>query len=197
MTIPESSRIVSKDLLASRTALLTAATSGIGAESARQLADAGAAAIVINGRNEANGRRMLAQLQEHAPATRFYFVQGDVTDTAAARSVFEEAARRLGRLDIYVHCAGAQIKPDLFVNADPATFEPLMDGHFNCILHCCHHAVALMREAGGGSIVTIASDAGKIARPARRSSAAQKPPRSCSRARSRSKSRASVSGRTA
>jgi len=56
MTTSSSLRIGSPGLLDSAVALLTASTSGIGAESARQLAQAGARAVIINGRNEETGK---------------------------------------------------------------------------------------------------------------------------------------------
>jgi len=88
-----------------------------------------------------------------------------VTIPGQAETLFTRVAEAFGRLDILVHCGGAQIKPDLFVNVDPATFQPQLDGHFTSMLHCCYHAVPMMRQAGGGAIITIASDAGKLATP--------------------------------
>lgn len=165
MTTSTSYGINSKDLLASRVALLTASTSGIGAESARQLAQAGASAVIINGRNEAKGQALAAELGRTSPATKFVFIKADVVSPGAADMLFKRVADGFGRLDIFVHCGGAQIKPDLFINSDPATYQPQIDGHFTCMLHCCHYAVALMRQTGGGAIVTVASDAGKLATP--------------------------------
>ena len=70
-----------------------------------------------------------------------------------------------GSIDVLVHAGGAEISPKLFVDLDPATFRPLMDGHFTSLLNCCAKVVPAMMRQGGGSIVVIASDAGKVATP--------------------------------
>lgn len=165
MTTLTSCRIGSSELLASRVALLTASTSGIGAESARQLAQAGASVVIINGRNEYTGKKIEADLRHDVPDTKFLFIKGDVTNPEQMQAMFVQVADEFGRLDIFVHCGGSQIKPDLFVDVDPATYQSQIDGHFTSMLYCCHHAVTLMKRTGGGAVVTIASDAGKIATP--------------------------------
>jgi 2-hydroxycyclohexanecarboxyl-CoA dehydrogenase len=162
--------IQSVELLRDKVALITAGTSGIGAESARHLALAGIRAVAMNGRDEGRGRALEARLRAEFPGTAFLFIQGDVRDHVQAGQVVDRAVREFGRLDVLLHCGGAQIKPDIFINTDPATFQPMIDGHFTSLLHCCHHAIPHLRasaEAGAGAaIIAIASDAGKVATPA-------------------------------
>lgn len=160
------STFVSPDLLAGKVAVITAGTSGIGAESARQMAMAGIRAVVVNGRDDKRGRDLEARLRAGAPGTEFLFVKGDVCDPTQAGAVFARAREAFGRIDVLVHCGGAQIKPDIFINTDPSTYQPMIEGHFTSLLHCCHHAIPHLRESGQASIITIASDAAKIATPA-------------------------------
>jgi 2-hydroxycyclohexanecarboxyl-CoA dehydrogenase len=152
-------------VLASRVAMVTASTSGIGKQIALQMAAAGARAIILNGRNEETGRAVEAELRTQAPETEVLFVAADLTDPPQVDRLFKQAVDRFGQLDILVHCGGAQVRPDLFANIDPASFRPLIDGHFVSLLTCCHHAVPLMMARGEGAIVVVASDAGKIATP--------------------------------
>lgn len=152
-------------LLGGKVALVTASTSGIGAETALRLAQAGAEAVVINGRNPDTGRQVEERLRAGCPGTQFKFVAGNLDDIEQVRRLVAQAKAAFGRIDILVHCGGAQIKPDLFINTDAATFLPMMNGHFMSLLNVCHCVVPIMKEQGGGAIVAVASDAGKIATP--------------------------------
>lgn len=152
-------------LLAGKVALVTAGTSGIGAESALRLAQAGAKAVIVNGRNPQTGAEVAARLRSQQPGTEFGFIAGDLNDLTQVRALFAAVMQAHGRIDILVHCGGAQIKPDLFVNSDASTFQPMMNGHFMSLLYACHCAVPIMKAQNGGAIVAIASDAGKIATP--------------------------------
>lgn len=152
-------------LLAGKVALLTASTSGIGAETARRMAQAGAQAVIINGRNPDTGRAVEERLRAQFPGTQFKFIAADLDDIEAVRRLVAEAKAAFDRIDILVHAGGAQIKPDLFINTDAATFQPMMNGHFMSLLNVCHCVVPIMKAQGGGAIVAVASDAGKIATP--------------------------------
>jgi len=152
-------------LLQSQVALVTASTSGIGAETASQLAQAGARAVVINGRNPQTGRDVEERLRAQHPGTAFRFIAANLDELEQVRRLVAEAMAAFGRIDILVHCGGAQIKPDLFIHSDPATFQPMLDGHFMSLLYCCHCVVPIMKAQGSGAIVAVASDAGKIATP--------------------------------
>jgi 3-oxoacyl-[acyl-carrier protein] reductase len=152
-------------LLGGQVALVTASTSGIGAETALRLAQAGARAVVVNGRNADTGRQVADRLHAQCPDTQFKFIAADLDDLEQVRRLVAESRDAFGRIDILVHCGGAQIKPDLFVNTDAATFAPMLQGHFMSLLYCCHCVLPIMKEQGGGAIVAVASDAGKIATP--------------------------------
>jgi len=152
-------------LLAGKVALVTAGTSGIGAESALRLAQAGAKAVIVNGRNPQTGAEVEARLKSQMPATDFKFIAADLNEIEQVRTLFAAAMQAYGRIDIVIHGGGAQIKPDLFINTDAATFQPMMSGHFMSLLYVCHCAVPIMKAQNGGAIVAIASDAGKIATP--------------------------------
>jgi gluconate 5-dehydrogenase/3-oxoacyl-[acyl-carrier protein] reductase len=129
----------SATLLAGKTAVLTASTSGIGLKTAEIMARSGAKAVLINGRNEAAGVKAAADIKSIAPDTDVHFVAADVTIPAEIEGLFRIAAEKLGGLDIFVHAM-----PGLA--AFPAA---------------CRHALPLMKARGGGAIVAIAADAAK------------------------------------
>lgn len=148
----------------SRVAVVTASTSGIGRETARLFAQGGAETVVLNGRNRDTGARVREQLGAAFPDTIFRFIAGDLNVPEQSRALFDEIQREIGRIDILVHCGGAQVKPEFFTRIDPETYQEQIDGHFKSFVTCCQRTIPMMPP--GGSIVAIASDAGKIATPA-------------------------------
>ncbi|MCP2636985.1 SDR family oxidoreductase [Microbacterium sp. HD4P20] len=86
--------------LSGRTALVTGSSRGIGADTARYLAEAGAN-VVINYRNKApRAEKLGAQLRELG--VEVLVVGADLTDSASVQAMFDEVERTFGRLDILV-----------------------------------------------------------------------------------------------
>jgi glucose 1-dehydrogenase len=87
-------------------AIVTGASSGIGAATAVALARAGATVAVNYHSDENGGRRTLADLE--GAGGRGIVVQADVSDEADVRRMFETAEEALGPIDIAVSNAGLQ-----------------------------------------------------------------------------------------
>ncbi|MGC5169817.1 SDR family oxidoreductase [Micromonospora sp. DT81.3] len=86
--------------LSGRTALVTGSSRGIGADTVRHLAAAGAD-VVINFRNKApRAEKLAAQLRE--TGVRALVVGADLTDPASVADMFDEVRREYGKLDILV-----------------------------------------------------------------------------------------------
>ncbi|WP_169582596.1 SDR family oxidoreductase [Microbacterium thalassium] len=86
--------------LAGKTALVTGSSRGIGADTARYLAQAGAD-VVINYRNKApRAEKLAAELRELG--VDVLVVGADLTDAASVQAMFAEVERAFGRLDILV-----------------------------------------------------------------------------------------------
>lgn len=155
-----------ENILNDQIVLLTAATSGMGLATAELCAASGARAIFVNGRNaEAGARAVERILAKAAPGTLVQFLPGDLTDPVQAMQVCSQVLSSQGRIDVFVHAGGAEVSPRLFVDLDPASYRPLIDGHFTSLLYCCQVVVPAMIRQSAGSIVVIASDAGKVATP--------------------------------
>ena len=91
--LPESS-------LSGKTALVTGSSRGIGADTARYLAQAGAN-VVINYRNKApRAEKLAAELRDLG--VQVLVVGADLTDAASVQAMFDEVARTFGTLDILV-----------------------------------------------------------------------------------------------
>ncbi|WEL57773.1 SDR family NAD(P)-dependent oxidoreductase [Pseudomonas kermanshahensis] len=147
--------------LQGKIAFITGAGSGIGAATARRLAEEGAT-VVLCGRN-------LKPLEAVASAIREAGGQAessvaDVSDEQAFVGAIEAAAKRHGRLDILVNNAMAYTwgAIDTTTSHDwHANFSTTVDGTF----WGTRTAMALMKAAGRGAIVNIASICGLFGTP--------------------------------
>lgn len=146
-------------------ALLTGASSGIGFESAAQLAEAGVPAVVINGRDPAKGEAAIAALRQRAPRSEFRFRAADVTDAAQASALVDFAVAEFGRIDVLVNCAGGDHAPKLFHDTRRDEIAAVLSHVMTGALYCSHAALPTMAAQRGGSIVNIASDAAKVPTP--------------------------------
>ena len=152
-------------LLDGKVAVVTMATGGICFEVARQLGQAGARGVIVNGRSEESGRKAVERLKADAPNTDYVFVAADVSDGPSQKALFDAAKDRFGGTDILVH-AGRSPNPsggvNLFTELKPEKFEGAAKGYFLSLIYACHYAVPQMLERGGGSILAVLSDAAKI-----------------------------------
>lgn len=128
----------------SKTILMTAATSGIGKAAARMYGEAGAQTVILNGRNAETGAKVSAELAALNPGTQYRFIQGDIGVAAQIGRLFSEMRDIAPRLDVFVHCGGAQIAPTFFKHLDPSTYQEQIDGHFAGFMHCCRGALSMM-----------------------------------------------------
>lgn len=134
--------------LTGKVAIITGGATGIGLGSARALAAEGATIVLFG-----LGR---AALDAAAAGTGGIGIEGDVSSAAAVAALFAEVSRRFGRVDIVVNSAA--IQPYGTVETmDEAGWDRVLAVNLKGIYLTSHHAVPLMREAGGGAIVNIAS----------------------------------------
>jgi len=140
--------------LENRTALVTGAASGIGAATARRLAAEGARVGVADV-NEAGARDVAAELDGVA-------VQMDVTDTSSVRAGVARAVEGLGGpIDILVNNAGTD-RFAFFVNTDEALWDLVLAVNLRGVIAVTHALLPSMHERGGGVIVNVASEAGRV-----------------------------------
>ncbi len=142
--------------LAGRTALVTGATSGIGFEIARGLAQAGAQ-VTINGRDQERLDAACAVLAEDGAVTGLAF---DVSDEAAIVRALEAAPG----FDILVNNAGLRDRR-AFLELDTTALRRLIDAIVLGPATLARLLVPEMAARGWGRIINVTSIAGPLGRP--------------------------------
>lgn len=136
-----------------RVAVVTGAASGIGRDISRVLALAGAT-VVLADVNEGGLAETRSLVEAAGGTVRIHLC--DVAERAAVDAVADGAVRLLGRLDIWVNCAGVIIhKPVLEVAEADLDFQVAVN--FKGVYWGCAAAARAMKGSGGGSIVNISS----------------------------------------
>ena len=148
-------------------ALVTGASSGIGAATVRRLAEDGATVGLVARRWE----RLTALADEIVAAGgAALVVEADLTDPDRAAGAVEEVADSFGRLDILVNSAGVMLL-DSALQAPLKEWDRMVDLNVRALLHVTHAAVphliaaAATSPRGVADVVNISSTAGRVARP--------------------------------
>jgi 3-oxoacyl-[acyl-carrier protein] reductase len=145
--------------LADKTAIVTGAASGFGAGIAKRFAEEGARVVIADIADD-KGRELAEEIGDQAR-----FVHADVTSDTDVAAMVDAAREAFGRLDILVNNAGMPQRNQPMLDVDEATFDKIFAVNVKSIYLAAIHAVPLLRESGGGSIVNTASTAGLRPRP--------------------------------
>ncbi|MFW5660336.1 MAG: 3-hydroxybutyrate dehydrogenase [Oceanicaulis sp.] len=149
--------------LTGQTAVVTGSTSGIGAALAEGLAKNGAN-IVLNGLGEPGEIEALRSriASEHGVTALYH--PANMLEPAEVADLVAFAHRQLGRLDILVNNAGIQhVAP--VEDFPEAKWDAIVAINLSSVFHATKAAVPLMRAAGRGRIVNVASVHGLVASP--------------------------------
>jgi NAD(P)-dependent dehydrogenase (short-subunit alcohol dehydrogenase family) len=144
--------------LGGRVALITGASSGMGASEAMLFAREGAAVAVADVL-EAEGRDVAARIAKAGGQARF--VRLDVTSEADWQAAVADTVAAFGKLDILVNNAGISgtFDPDTL---STSAWDRLMDVNAKGVFLGMKHAIPAMQRAGGGAIVNISSISGFV-----------------------------------
>lgn len=145
--------------LSGKTAIITGSTSGIGLGIARELARAGAD-VVLNSFTDSEADHQIAADIAAEFGVNARYIQADMSNGAACRKLIEDA----GRCDILVNNAGIQhIAP---IDEFPVEkWDAIIAINMSSAFHTTAAALPMMRAAGWGRVVNIASAHGLTASP--------------------------------
>ncbi|MGW7577364.1 SDR family NAD(P)-dependent oxidoreductase [Streptomyces sp. NPDC054765] len=135
-----------------RTAVVTGASSGIGAATARALAAAGYH-VVLTARRKDRIEALAAEL----PNTEAYAL--DVTDRAAV-DAFAAALDRYPSVDVLVNNAGGAYGAEPVATGDPADWRAMYEVNVLGVLHMTQALLPSLTASGEGTVVVLSSTAG-------------------------------------
>lgn len=138
--------------LAERRVLVTGASSGIGAATARALASAGARVAVTARRRE--------PLDDLAAGTGAIALTADIRDEVAARTMVAAAAERLGGLDALVNNAGV-MRPSPVGEGRVHDWRAMLDTNVLAPLIVTHAALPHLRASTCPDVVNVSSQSGR------------------------------------
>src|SRR6202023_2163351 len=145
--------------LQAKTALVTGAASGFGAEIARTFAREGAKVVLLD-LDAAGAQAVAGAIGPDALA-----ITGDVTSAADAESAVAHTLDRHGRLDIVVNNAGWTHRNRPLLEVGEAEFDKVYAINVKSIYHMTRAVVPPMRRQGGGCIINTGSTAAIRPRP--------------------------------
>jgi NAD(P)-dependent dehydrogenase (short-subunit alcohol dehydrogenase family) len=140
--------------LKGRRALVTGAATGIGRATAEYLVSLGAN-VFGAGLDEAEGQALAADY-----ATRdlpLLFRKADLTQEADVQATVKAAVEAFGGLDAVVNCAGIYMTGKRLEDVTDAEWDRTIAVNLTAIFRVCRATLPLLRAAGGGSVVNIAS----------------------------------------
>jgi 3-oxoacyl-[acyl-carrier protein] reductase len=141
--------------LKGRVALVTGASSGLGQQFARAVAENGAAVALVARRAD-----RLAELQKSIEAAggRALAIEADVTDRAAMARAFDAAEKAFGTVTILVNNAGIAQSSTRAVDVTPEEWRKVLAVDLDAVFHNAQEAARRMLAAKKpGAIINIAS----------------------------------------
>ncbi len=141
-------------MLDGQVAIVTGATSGIGAAIAAEFARQGAR-VVMTGRRVKDGAAVAERI-----GTNAVFLPADLTDHAAPARLVDTALDRFGRLDCLVNNAGIPGHPVPIAELDLAAFDQAIAVHVRAPLALIQQAARHMVPQRSGTVLNVASVSG-------------------------------------
>ncbi len=146
-----------------KVAVVTGSNSGIGLGVAEVLAARGAR-VVLNSFTDSPEDHALAARIAGETGTQVQYIQADMSDPDACRGLIAKTAEVFGGIDILVNNAGIQFVSPI-EDFPAARWDAIIAINLSSAFHTTAAALPLMRQAGWGRIVNIASAHGLTALP--------------------------------
>ena len=140
-----------------RVVLLAGASGGIGVATARMLLQRGArVALHYRSRLETLGEIAAAH------ADRALLVKADLTQPAQVEAMVRETTERFGKLDAFVSTVGTPLRIKLFLDTPQDAVDMTIDIELRSVISCTRAVLPALIANGGGRIVLVGSDSGKV-----------------------------------
>ena len=139
-----------------KTVIITGASAGVGAATARTFANLGANLVLV-----ARGQAALDVItDELAKITSVINVAMDINNSVANEALLETAAQAFGSVDVLVNNAGFHQRGDVMRN-QAADLAQMVDVNLRAPIQLSALMLPYLQKAGGGAIVNVGSLAGR------------------------------------
>lgn len=144
-----------------RIALITGATSGIGAACARKFAEGGGYHLILTGRNESKLAEIKKELENEA--TKVITLAFDVRDAEAAKKAMESLDSEWQSIDVLINNAGLALGLEKEYEGDMNDWNIMIDTNIKGLLTMTRLVVPGMVKRNSGHVINIGSVAGDAA----------------------------------
>ncbi|KAF2879763.1 hypothetical protein ILUMI_26406 [Ignelater luminosus] len=139
---------------AGKVVLITGASSGIGAATAKRFAVLGAS-LALAGRNLENLQKVASECAVPQNTPKPFIVTGELTNEADTKAILESTIKHFGKLDVLVNNAGI-IETGSIENTSLEQYDRMMNINVRSIYHLTTLAVPHLVETKG-NIVNVSS----------------------------------------
>lgn len=153
-----------------RVAIVTGASRGLGAATAKQLAADGRHVVCV-ARNEAKLSEVKAQIESAGGSASV--ATCDISSQASIEGLIEGVFKEHGRLDILVNNAGIT-KDNLLLRMTDEEFDDVIQTNLRSVFIACRAALKPMMRGKWGRIINLGSVAGVVGNPGQANYAAAK-----------------------
>lgn len=143
--------------LAGKTAIITGASRGIGAEIARKFSEAGAKVVVNYSGSQEKAEAVVAEIQEKGGEA--IAVKANVSDSDAVKSMIDETMKAFGSIDILVNNAGIT-RDNLMMRMKDDEWDDVINTNLKGVFICTKGVTRQMMKQRAGRIINIASIVG-------------------------------------
>jgi len=148
--------------LANKVAIVTGAGSGFGRGSAILFAKEGAK-VVIADINDAGGKETVDTIKSNGGEA--IFVHTDISKVSDAENLIKTTKDKFGKIDILFNNAGMPHRPIPVEELDESLWDRIFAVNVKGIFLMAKYAVPVMKQAGKGVIINLASISGVKPRP--------------------------------
>jgi 3-oxoacyl-[acyl-carrier protein] reductase len=145
--------------LTGKVALVTGASSGIGAATAAVFADLGAQVAIGYHRNQKGAEEVRAKIA--ATGAKVVAIQADMRHSSEIARMVKSAVEQLGPIDILVNNAGSLVARIPLAKLTEEGWDEIIDLNLKSAALCSQAVTASMIERGSGAIINVVSIAGR------------------------------------
>ncbi len=143
----------------SKTVLITGASRGIGAETARRFAKEGYAVGVNYCSSQTQAEELVRELEAMGVTAKAY--QADVSDRAQVDRMMDAFFKDFGHMDVLV-CNAGIARQELFTDVTLDQWRQMLGINLDGVFHCCQAALPDMIRRKSGRIITLSSMWGQV-----------------------------------